>query len=65
LLPPAVVWAGEEEQKILSEGVPLLEHELADAFAVGVREPLASQIVTSRNDLAPLPVSPKGRLRHN
>jgi hypothetical protein len=39
LLPLAVAWAGEQEPKILSEGVPLLEHEMADALAVGVGEP--------------------------
>jgi hypothetical protein len=39
LLPLAVKWAGEQEQRILREGVPLSESEIADAKAVGVREP--------------------------
>ena len=39
LLPLAVQWATEQEQRILREGVPLSEREIADAKAVGVREP--------------------------
>jgi hypothetical protein len=39
LLPLAVKWAAEEEERILREGVPLSESEIADAKAVGVREP--------------------------
>jgi len=39
LLPLAVAWATEQEQKILSEGVQLSEKEVGDACSVGVREP--------------------------
>jgi len=34
-----VEWAAEQEQRILREGMPLSEHEIADAKAVGVRDP--------------------------
>jgi hypothetical protein len=39
LLPLAAKWAAAVEKRILREGVPLAELELADARAVGVREP--------------------------
>ena len=39
LLPLAVTWATEQEQKILRDGVPLSEKEVDDARSVGVREP--------------------------
>lgn len=39
LLPLAADWAAEQEQRILREGVPLSEQEIADAKAAGVREP--------------------------
>ena len=39
LLPLATQWAAEQEQRILREGVPLSEEEIADAKSVGVREP--------------------------
>ena len=39
LLPLAAEWASEQEQRVLREGVPLSEHEIADAKAVGVRDP--------------------------
>jgi hypothetical protein len=39
LLPLAVQWATEEEQRILREGVPLAEDEVVDAVAIGVRSP--------------------------
>jgi hypothetical protein len=39
LLPLAVEWAEEEEQRILREGVPLSEQETSDARAVGVQQP--------------------------
>ncbi len=59
LLPLAVAWAGEEEQKILSEGVPLAEHEMADALAVGVREP--SQVRLLQVETIPRPSQPRLR----
>jgi len=39
LLPLAAHWARAFEARILREGVPLLREELADAQALGVREP--------------------------
>jgi hypothetical protein len=39
LLPLAVEWATEQEQRILREGVPLLHQEISDARAVGVEKP--------------------------
>ena len=39
LLPLAAKWAAAVEKRILREGVPLSEQGLADARAVGVREP--------------------------
>ena len=39
LLPLAVTWATEEEQKILCEGIPLSEKEVTDARAIGVQNP--------------------------
>jgi len=39
LLPLAVEWATEQQNRILSEGVPLSLRELADALRVGVKDP--------------------------
>ena len=39
LLPLATKWAEKVEARILREGVPLTEQSLADAHALGVREP--------------------------
>ena len=39
LLPLAAKWAAAVEKRILREGVPLSEQEMADARAVDVREP--------------------------
>ena len=39
LLPLAVKWAAAVEKRILRDGVPLSEQEMADAQAIGVREP--------------------------
>lgn len=39
LLPLAAKWAASVEARILREGLPLSEQELADARTVGVREP--------------------------
>jgi hypothetical protein len=59
LLPLAVVWAGEQEQKILSEGVLLLEHEMADALVVGVREPARVRLL--QVETIPRPSQPQLR----
>jgi hypothetical protein len=39
LLPPAARWAEKLEARILRQGVPLSKEGLADARALGVREP--------------------------
>ncbi len=39
LLPLAVQWAAEGEERILREGVPLADAEVVDAVAIGVRNP--------------------------
>ncbi len=39
LIPLAARWAEKLERRILREGVPLTDEELADAIALGVREP--------------------------
>ena len=39
LLPLAVEWATEQQNRILNEGVPLSLRELADALRVGVKDP--------------------------
>lgn len=39
LLPLAAKWVAAVEARILREGVPLSEHELADAKTIGVRAP--------------------------
>ena len=39
VLPLAVEWASEQEERILLEGEPLAGSELADANAAGVRHP--------------------------
>ncbi len=39
LLPLAAKWASEQEQRILRDGLPLSEHEIVDARAVGVQAP--------------------------
>ena len=39
LLPLAVTWATEQEQRIQSDGVPLSEKEIHDARAIGVQNP--------------------------
>jgi hypothetical protein len=39
LLPLAAKWACEQQQRILRDGVPLSEEEIADAKAVGVQQP--------------------------
>jgi hypothetical protein len=39
VLPLAASWAAEQQQRILREGVPLSEEEIADAKAAGVQHP--------------------------
>ncbi len=56
LLPLAAQWATEQERRVLCEGVPLSESELADAKAVGVRNPERVRLL--RVDEIPVPVHP-------
>jgi hypothetical protein len=39
LFPVSAVWATEQEQKIVRDGVALSEEEVGDASSVGVKEP--------------------------
>ena len=39
LLPLATIWASEQEQRILREGVPLSHSEMTDATDIGVKNP--------------------------
>jgi hypothetical protein len=39
LLPLAAEWAAGQEQRILRDGVPLLDNEIVDARIAGIREP--------------------------
>jgi hypothetical protein len=52
----AVEWATEQEQKILREGVPLSEEEIADARAVGVKDPERVRLL--QVDAVPTPTHP-------
>lgn len=56
LLPLAAEWAAEQEERILREGVPLSEAELADARAAGVREPERVRLL--QVDAIPAPAHP-------
>jgi len=56
LLPLAVQWAAEQERHVLCEGVRLSEIELADAKAIGVRNPERVRLL--RVDAIPIPAHP-------
>ena len=56
LLPLAVAWAREQEQIILSQGVPLSGPELFEARRVGVREPHKVRLLKVEN--IPFPSHP-------
>jgi hypothetical protein len=56
LLPLAAQWATTQQQRALSEGVPLSENELADAKAIGVRNP--GRVRLLRVDAVPAPAHP-------
>lgn len=53
LLPLAVKWAGEQERKILEEGVPLDEEGLGDARKMGVLQPEKIRVLKVRQ--VPMP----------
>ncbi len=59
LLPLAAEWAAAEEQRVLREGVPLSERELADARAIGVGEPKRIRLL--RVEIVPIPANPQLR----
>lgn len=56
LLPLAVQWAMEQQQRVLCEGVPLSKNEMADAKAIGVRNPQRVRLL--RVDSIPVPSNP-------
>ena len=56
LLPLAADWAAEQERRVLCEGVPLSEIELADARAIGVRNPERVRLL--RVERIPVPAHP-------
>jgi len=63
LLPLAAEWAAEQEQRILHEGTPLSEREIADAKAVGVRDP--ERIRLLQVDAIPAPAHPMLKAAYN
>jgi len=56
LLPLAAQWAVEQERRVLCLGVPLSKKELADAKAIGVRNPERVRLLCV--DSIPMPVHP-------
>src|SRR5438874_12865794 len=56
LLPLAVHWATDQERRVLCEGVHLSKIELADAKAIGVRNPERVRLL--RVDSVPIPAHP-------
>ncbi len=52
----AAQWAAEQERHVLCEGVRLSEIELADAKAIGVRNPERVRLL--RVDAVPIPADP-------
>lgn len=56
LLPLAAQWAAIQERRVLCEGVPLSKIELADAKAIGVRDPERVRLL--RVDAVPVPGHP-------
>src|SRR5437763_17100730 len=56
LLPLATQWAAEQERRGLCEGVRLSEVEMADAKAIGVRNPERVRLL--RVESVPVPAHP-------
>jgi hypothetical protein len=56
LLPLAARWATELERRVLCEGVPLSKTEIADAKAIGVRNPERVRLL--RVETIPVPAHP-------
>lgn len=63
LLPLAAEWAAKQEEMILREGVPLSEQEIADAKALGVREPQRVRLL--QVDAIPAPGHPMLKATYN
>jgi hypothetical protein len=59
LLPLACVWAEEQEQIILRDGVPLTSDQIADAVTIGVSHPEKVRLLKVR----PIPVPTHPALR--
>ena len=59
LLPLAAAWATEQEQEILRDGVSLSTGEIADACAIGVKEP--DRVRLLRIEVIPRPTQPQLR----
>ena len=57
LLPLAVAWATEQEQKIVRDGVPLSEKEITDACAIGIQNP--NQVRLLQVETIPRPSQPQ------
>lgn len=56
LLPLAAEWAADQERRVLCEGVPLSAIELADAKAIGIRNPERVRLL--RVESIPVPTHP-------
>src|SRR5947209_8660638 len=56
LLPLATQWVAEQQQRVLCHGVPLSTNEIADARAIGVRNPERVRLL--RVDSIPVPRHP-------
>jgi hypothetical protein len=54
LLPVAAKWAAAVEKRILREGVPLSEQELADARAIDVRDPECVCLLSPASSFPPI-----------
>ena len=63
LLPLAPAWTTEQEQEILRDGVSLSAGEIADACAIGVKEPDRVRLLRDRNNPATDAASAQSRLR--
>jgi hypothetical protein len=59
LLPLAAAWATEQEREILRDGVSLSAGEIADACAIGVKEPERVRLL--RIEVIPRPTQPQLR----
>lgn len=59
LLPLAAEWAAREEAKILREGEPLSDQEMADAIKIGVSQPERVRLL--RVEAVPVPDHPQLR----